>query len=119
MITGALISLAGSFVTSFFNARSQREQRLSEERKHLRETVINAAIENWKESARQLGTNAGTLHMLPLDVFIIHMLKLADLLTDGDLSENNVIDKLKKIDLITNKASDHILKKGVPTLNNT
>ena len=76
----------------------------SEERRQLREIAFKTAIQNWdyvcKLSAQY------RVPTLPLDVFILHMLKLSEVLTSGDVTEANLVAKLQEVRRFTDIAGD-------------
>lgn len=67
----------------------------SEERRHLRELAMKAAVDNWLQFAEVTKQRGGNL--LPLDVFVIHMLKLCEVISAGDLSAANLPGKLREV----------------------
>jgi hypothetical protein len=79
----------------------------SEERKHLRELVMQAAIENWKRQMEIYKETKRAMRLVPLDVYIIQMLKLSDVLMSKDLTPENVIDRLRETDQLTDAVSDY------------
>jgi hypothetical protein len=74
----------------------------SEERRHLRELAMKGAIENWQyvsksaEDARE--------PRLPLDVYMVHMFKLAEVLSSGKLTAENLPAKLRDAQKLTRVA---------------
>lgn len=79
----------------------------SEERKHLRELVMQGAIENWKLQMEIYRETKRAMRIIPLDVYIIQMLKLSDVLMSQDLTPENVIERLKETDHLTNVVTDY------------
>ncbi len=73
VIVGALSSFCITWLTKKF-----------EDRRHRREVVIHAALENWKTNAefgKHIASKSGKgVTLYPLDDFIIHQAKLADVL---------------------------------------
>jgi len=72
----------------------------SEERRHLREVAFATALENWKyvtEAARAAGEPA-----LPLDVYLLHMVKLSELLSEKRLDRETIIGKIGELREVIN-----------------
>jgi hypothetical protein len=79
----------------------------SEERKHMRELVMQGAIENWKLQMEIYKETKRAMRIAPLDVYIIQMLKLSDVLMSQDLTPENVIERLKETDRLTDAVYDY------------
>jgi hypothetical protein len=79
----------------------------SEERKHLRELVMQGAIENWKLQMEIYRETKRPMRIAPLDVYIVQMLKLSDVLMSKDLTPENVIERLKETDRLTDAVYDY------------
>jgi hypothetical protein len=105
-------TLAGTFIGSLFMYLGMRASIKSEERKHYRDIVIKAALENWKasiDSAKlKASATGGPQLAYPLDSFIIHMIKLLELVLNKNLKKSNVIDRLKEVDEITDLVIKHV-----------
>ena len=103
--TLALIStgstLLGVIVTLFFNLRTARLTKESEERKHQKELVFKAAIENWKQTAELNRQARRPGRLMPLDVFLVHMVALSDLLFDPKLSPDMLKTRMAEIEKLT------------------
>jgi hypothetical protein len=93
-LTAAFSSLAGVLITSIFNALNTRSAQKSEERRHHRELIIKAAIENWKEVNEVLKASQRKGAIPPLDDYILHMLKFSELVLDENLESSNIEKKL-------------------------
>lgn len=94
--TGSL--LLGVIVTSFFNLRIARITKESEERKHHKEIVVKAAIENWKQTNEALfksGQQGFTVGAL--DPFLVHMSALADIIFDPTTNADNLEKRLASV----------------------
>ena len=60
---------------------------------------MKAALENWlqmSQAAKEFGAQR-----YPLDVFVVHMLKLSEVLTSRDLTADNLVDRLQEVDRFT------------------
>ncbi|PYL17915.1 MAG: hypothetical protein DME30_05040 [Verrucomicrobia bacterium] len=93
---GAISSGATATIILLINKRS-------EERRHVRELAMKAALDNWlymSKAAQEHGAQR-----LPLDVFVVHMLKLSEALTSGDLTADNLAAKLREVQRFTSIAT--------------
>jgi hypothetical protein len=79
----------------------------SEERKHYKELVINAAIENWKQACEFAKASSSPELINPLDDFIIHMIKFSELIVDEKLDASNIEKKLAEINELTTKVNEY------------
>jgi len=64
---------------------------------------MKAALDNWlymSKAAQEHGAQR-----LPLDVFVVHMLKLSEALTSGDLTADNLAAKLREVQRFTSIAT--------------
>ena len=87
-------------MTGGFLLISQTLARRSEDRRQRRELAINTAIANWKsdtETLRFTAENGIGGAIAPLDHYIIHMVKLSDLIERKDLTEEDIAEELKRI----------------------
>ena len=114
MIWVSVISATvGSLVTGLIALGITWINKKSEERRHLRELMFNAALENWKQSCNiaiermKLGHGSA---IAPVDTYIIHMMKLSELLINEKITKENIPGKLKEIRELTN-AVKNILEK--------
>ena len=99
---GALITGLTAFGMNLVNKRS-------EERKHKIQVMVQAAVENWKISydhAKIQQKNGYKTEVQPLDVFLIHQIKLTEALTDSELTINNLPKKLQYVKDFTSVALD-------------
>jgi hypothetical protein len=94
-LISAASALVGVVVTSYFNLRTTRLTKESEERKHQKELVFNAAIENWKQLKDVIQSKGGGIWD-PLDVYLIHMLTFSDILFDPTTSSENLKQRLNE-----------------------
>ncbi len=93
---GALSSGATAIIILIINKRS-------EERRHLRELAMKAALENWLYMSKAAAERGA--RRLPLDVFVVHMLKLSEALTSRDLTADNLAAKLREVQRFTRIAT--------------
>jgi len=65
----------------------------SEERKHHKEMVVKAAIENWKQVAHLMIKSGSLGKMSPLHVFMVHMAACADVvLPSRTVGDDNSVE---------------------------
>jgi hypothetical protein len=74
----------------------------SDERRHLREIVIKTAIENWKV-VNQAALEARA-ERLPLDVYLVHMLKFSELLTKKHLTRDDIVKNEQESNILIDEA---------------
>lgn len=91
---GALSVLAGAIVASLTSLFTTLITKRSEERRHYRELVINAAIENWKQV---IALTPPEQTIEPLDDYIIHMMKLYDEVLAKKLAPEQLVTKLNEL----------------------
>ena len=92
-IGGALIGSLSTALIAFLSHRS-------EERKHLRQLIIGTAVENWKQSIEVTKFDTSRKHkfIVPLDNYIIHMMKLSELVNEGSITPEKATRKLREIE---------------------
>ena len=107
----ALIGLGGvalgALISGGFMFWSQTLTRRSEERRQRRELAINTALAQWKndvETVRFTAEKGVGGSVAPFDHYIIHMLRLTDLLECKSLTEKEIAVELKKIGKATRDA---------------
>lgn len=105
VLIGALIGAISTLIVTWMNKRT-------EERKHYRELLINAAIENYKEvqlMTRTIIEKRPTIsHVVyPMDTYIIHMSKLAELVIDKKLKAGELSKILGELDQFTDEMYAH------------
>lgn len=94
-------TLCGAFITGLITYGINRTNKISEEKRHLREVIVNTAIENWKQDYDAAIKEGKSITLAPLESYIIHMTKLSDILFDSDkITSKKLISKLKEVDSI-------------------
>lgn len=92
-LSGAIIGGSISIIITLLNKRA-------EDRRHLRETLIKTAMENWKISVKIVQENARSVGKLlpiyPLDDYIIHFYALWNLLTKKKIGQKDIDEVIKK-----------------------
>lgn len=94
-------TLAAAFLGLLATVASTWVARRSDERKHLRELVMKAAVENWKQQYEVYLSRNMAASIPPLDVYIVHMLKLSEILSAADITPAGVESKLREVDELT------------------
>lgn len=94
-------TLGGVLLTSLFNLGNNWMSKRSEERTKIRELVINAAIENWKEKTDQTlklqaMTPSPNARIYPLDFFIVYMAKICDVALKPNVTRDEVMTKFRE-----------------------
>jgi hypothetical protein len=100
-LLGAAIGALASGVTGVLITYITKR---SEERRQLREIAFKTAIENWNYVCKIASQHGAP--MLPLEVFILHMVKFSEVITSGDVTEENLVAKLQEVGRFTDIASD-------------
>ena len=95
-LMGGLVGSFAAIVTTLLNKRS-------EERKHLRQLVVNAAIEDWKQQIEQYKIHQQPVPISPLDIYIVRMVKLSEVILTDKVTSSNVEQKLKEVDEMTSQ----------------
>lgn len=88
-------TLAAVLLTSLFSTLTVLLTKVFEDRRARRELLIKAAVENWKE--RNEITRASGGAVLPLDDFILRMVKLDELCIARRVTTRNVARKLREL----------------------
>jgi hypothetical protein len=95
----ALSTLSGAALASIVSLINNYITKRSEERKHQRELIINAALENRRQ---QLEINKvappGFTYVRSLDDYIIHMVALSDLLLNKKLDRNTIAKQIDELE---------------------
>jgi hypothetical protein len=100
-------TLLGVLTSSLLNMRATRMQRESEERRHHKEIVVKAAIENWKEiNATAFKSGRQQFGISALDPFLVHMSALADIIFDPTTDVTNLKERLATLDPLLKIAQD-------------
>src|SRR3989442_11511785 len=100
----AASTLIGVATTNYFNMRTTRISKESEERKHHKEIVVNSAIANWKQTAELWAKSGASVSMAPLDTFMVHMAALADVVFDPTTNADNLGQRLRSVDRLSDIA---------------
>lgn len=93
----ALAAIVGSVVSAMAAFLIASITKKYEDRKHLRELIINTAYKEWEYTANYLRSTPSGGHQLPLTDYIIVMSKYADMALDKNLTSENIESKLEEI----------------------
>ena len=99
-LAGALIGSLSTLFITWLNKKS-------EERRHVRELVVNAAIESWKQHVSVAVAKNIAVGIMPLDTYIIHMIKFSELILDKKINASNIEEKLAEVTKVVNKAEEY------------
>jgi hypothetical protein len=96
-IGGAIIGALPAFVTSLINRRA-------EERRHFKDMVVKAAMENWKFVAE----NSASRAVLPMEHYIIHTAKMCEFaFSDEPITPETTKKCLAEIEAIMTVLVEH------------
>jgi len=108
-----IAALGGGLVSGIILLINNWINKRSEERKHLNQMMLHAALENWKqactfalETSKISGRGAA---VLPLETHIIYVMKLTDVLFNEKVTKENVIQKLKEVREVCDEVSKFII----------
>jgi hypothetical protein len=105
-LIGAGVAAIVGGIFAIFNTWIARR---SEERIKLRELVIKTAMAHWKEETAMAKYKGETfkinMEIPALDAYIIHGLKIAELLDDRNITAANVEERLRNIREISSAAT--------------
>jgi|SRR6266446_754801 len=98
----------GALIAGIFLLINSWLSRQNEDRRHRRELALKAAISNWERDTDFAILKSKTEHVkiniAPLDMYIIHMLKISEIIERRDLTADLLISELSKIRAITHAA---------------
>jgi hypothetical protein len=99
---GTAVGSIGSFLITYLNRRF-------DDRRHLREIAIKTAVQYWQLDIELTKLRGELTHsnvrIAPLDTYIVHMLLLAELVSDKCITSDNVAAELRRIRSISHKAA--------------
>ena len=107
-------SLLGVIITSLFNIWNTRINKRYELRKSRQELAAQAAIESWKklidvavETSKATGRH---IDVMPIEAFILRMVKIAELADDKNVTAENIRQKLEEIDKTSDVIEKYVLE---------
>ena len=102
VVLGALLSGCISLLHLYISNHFQN-------RRHMREIMFRAAVDSWKQDAaikaEKLKAGLPFQEPAPLDHYIIHLVKLSEVMDDGDMTVDNIADKIKRVRSVTAAAA--------------
>ncbi len=111
-LAGAVGALVAAIVVSLSNLVVTLINKRAEERKHYRELIINAAIENYKEEkdmSKAILEHRPDITQVfyPMDDFIINIAVLADFVIDRKIKPDELKKALIEMDKIKKMVMEH------------
>lgn len=107
---GAFIGFLSTIIVTYITKRY-------EEKKHTKELIIKAAIDNWKvtqESIQKWATTSNKqIIMPPLDEYLIHMWQFYKIVLNTKITHQNIEEKLLEAKKISEKASEFYEKYNI------
>ena len=86
---GAAVSALSAIVVVWLTKRY-------EDKRHFREIVLKAAIENWKQQHEDWKVHQKPVRIAPLDLYILNMVKLSELILDKKVTARNIDSKFQR-----------------------
>ena len=99
-------SLGATLITGLIAIGVTWINKRSEERKHKQQLIIQAAIANWNRDydiAKEHQKAGHTVRLTPLDIYLIHHMKLVEVLMDPKITISNIDEKLSEVENMTEK----------------
>ena len=93
-------TLGGVVLTGIITLGITCVNKKSEEKKHLQELLFKSAVEEWKQHnvmAIEAMKAGKKVSMEPLLTYIFQLMKLSEKLTNGELTKENVLQKLTEV----------------------
>ena len=97
-------TLGATLITGVIAFSINLVNKRSEERKHKQQLIIQAAIANWNRAydiAKEHQKAGNRAVISPLDIYLIHQMKLTEALTDSKLTISNLNHKLQEVEDLT------------------
>jgi hypothetical protein len=97
-------ALAGGGLVGIVNFAMRWQDRKAEEKRHLQELMFKTAVEEWKQHCTLAieTMKAGRKTAIePLVTYLIHLMKLSEMLIDGKITKENVSEKLAEVHEVT------------------
>lgn len=114
-VVAAISSLVTVIVSSLFTIWNTALTRKYELRKQRQQLAIQSAIESWKKIFDLVVETSKVKQQLiwapPLDVYILRMVKIAELAEDLTLTESNAKKKLQDIDKLLDAVNEYLVEK--------
>lgn len=95
--------ISGSLLTGIFNHFQNRSRQKSEEKRHLSTLTVNAAIQHWE----RMHEGRKGEEIIPIDIYMVHMSKLAQEVLNDSITKENIAEKLRHIDEIVDAMKNY------------
>jgi hypothetical protein len=108
-------ALGGGLVVGILNIINNWFNKRFEERKHNKELMLNLAVQHWKQSSEiflESMKKGQRSSLQPLDSYIVHMMKLAEVL-GTKINKDELVSKLKEVDEVVSIVEDYHQEKDV------
>jgi len=101
-------AVAGGALVGIFNLFKDWQNRKSEEKRHLQELMFKSAVEEWKQHSifaiEVMKMKTGKkIAISPLVTYLVHLLKLSEVLFDQKITKENLSQKFSEIDEVMNE----------------
>lgn len=90
-----IATIGGALVTGIILLINNLINKRSEERKHLNQIMLNAALENWKGAIDFAKLQGGAI--VPFEAHLIYVMKLTNVLFNKNITKGNISEKLKEV----------------------
>jgi hypothetical protein len=97
-------ALAGGGLVGIINLAMRWQDRKAEEKRHFQELMFKTAVEEWKQHCTLAieTMKAGKKTVIePLVTYLIHLMKLSEMLIDGKITKENLSKKLAEVHEVT------------------
>ncbi|SJZ55544.1 hypothetical protein SAMN02745119_00947 [Trichlorobacter thiogenes] len=106
-VAGGLVVGAFGAINNFISKKTEEKKLESEERRHLKEQVVKAAIEYWYKHHELVKSANGRLPQItPLDTYLVHIAAVMAEIMDTKLTPENVPAMLERAHQISKAAYD-------------
>jgi hypothetical protein len=105
-----IAAIGGGFVSGIILLINNWINKKSEERKHIRQIMLNAALDHWKQTCnfaleRSKMTPGQRILILPFEANIVYVTNLANVLFNEKITKENIVSKLKKVREISDEVT--------------
>ena len=93
-------ALAGGLLVGTINFAMRWQDRKAEEKRHFQELIFKSAVEEWKQNFTlgiELMKVGKKTAVEPLVTYLIHLIKLSEVLMAGKITKENLSQKLTEV----------------------
>jgi len=93
-------ALAGGLLVGTINFAMRWQDRKAEEKRHFQELIFKSAVEEWKQNCTlgiELMKVGKKTAVEPLVTYLIHLIKLSEVLMAGKITKENLSQKLTEV----------------------